>query len=116
MIAEPFAKVYAGALVNGRGQVTVQNEHSLSPLRCLDFFTPRFGWGYHAGASEELAIAILHDHFGYERAVVEQRVLRLYSAFADEIVAKFARAKRWSLPSGLVAKWVTQREGRATVT
>jgi hypothetical protein len=110
-----FAKIYSGALVSGRQEVTVQSDLSVAPLRCLDFFTPLFGWGYHGGAPEELAIAILHDHFGSDRAVVEQRVLRLYRAFADEIVAKFARDHRWSLPAGLVERWVVKREGRAIV-
>jgi hypothetical protein len=111
----PFAKIYSGELVNGWEEVTVRSDTSVSPLFCLDFFTPMFGWGYHGGAPEELAIAILHDYFGSARVAVGQRVLRLYRPFADEVVAKFARGHRWSLPSGLVERWIARHEALPTV-
>jgi uncharacterized protein DUF6166 len=111
MSVSSFEKIYSGALINGRREVSVQADINVLPLRCLDFFTPGFGWGYHGGAPDELAIAILHDYFGSRRAVVDQRVLGLYRAFADEIVSKFAYDRRWSLPAGLVGDWIGQREG-----
>jgi hypothetical protein len=110
MTDSPFEKVYSGSMVEGRREVTVQADVRLLPLPCLDFFTPAFGWGYHGGAPDELAIAILHDYFGSRRPVVESRVLKLYRAFADDIVSKFAYDRRWSLPAALVEKWVDQRE------
>lgn len=112
-MSDSFEKVYSGALVNGRREVSVQGDTSMLPLRCLDFFTPGFGWGYHGGAPDELAIAILHDYFGSRRPVVAERVLNLYRAFADEVVSKFAYDRRWSLTAGLVEDWVGQREKTA---
>jgi hypothetical protein len=106
----PLEKVYSGATINGETAVTVGSGANMRPLRCLDFFTPGFAWGYHGGAPDELAIAILHDHFGSSRLSVEQRVLALYRAFTDDIVSKFARDRRWSLASALVGKWIDQRE------
>ena len=107
MIASPtFAKIYAGRSLKGRKEVTVSMLDRTSPLRCLDFCTPTFAWGYHGGAPDELAIAILHDHLGSPNTVVERRVLALYRAFADEVVAKFSHSGSWSLPEGTVAKWL----------
>jgi hypothetical protein len=111
----PFEKVYSGALVDGRREVSVQGESSLLPLRCLDFFTPGFAWGFHGGGPDELAIAILHDHFGSRQPVVEGRVLGLYRVFTDDVVSKFAYDRAWSLPAGMVEKWVGQREEPAIV-
>lgn len=112
--ASSLTKIYAGALINGRRSVTVQNDQRTRPLVCHDFFTPDFAWGYHGGAPDELAIAILHDHFGSPRAVIGQRVLGLYRDFADEVVAKLARDRRWSLPAGFVPRWVHRREEAVT--
>jgi hypothetical protein len=110
MSAGSLAKTYSGKLVKGRKQVTVRSELATSPLRCRDFFTPSFAWGYHGGAPDNLAIAILEDHFGLTRAAVDARVIRLYSAFADEMVSNFGRDEAWSLSGKRVAKWVSERE------
>jgi hypothetical protein len=103
-------KVYSGKLVKGRREVRVRSEAGTAPLRCLDFCTPTFAWGYHGGASEELAIAILHEHLGSPDAMVGQRVLRLFRAFTDEIVANFDRDNAWSINENAVAKWIRDRE------
>ena len=79
------------------------------PLPCLDFCTPTFAWGYHGGAPEELAIAILHDHLGGTGTVVERRVLAHYRAFAHEIVARFSHNGPWTLSSESVTKWLAAR-------
>lgn len=112
----PFEKVYSGALIKGRREVVVTGDQGVSPLRCLDFFAPGFAWGFHGAAPDELAIAILHDYFGVRRPVVDERILGLYRAFAEDIVSKLATDRRWSLPAGLVAKWVDQRVNPALVT
>jgi hypothetical protein len=111
MIAsQAFSKVYTGRSVKGRKEVTVRDNDGSLPLRCLDFCTPTFAWGYHGGAPNELAIAILHDHLGSNSGCVEPRVLALYHAFAHEIVAKFAHGGAWTLPEDSVAKWVVAHE------
>jgi hypothetical protein len=112
MIASPASsnKVYTGRSVKGRKEVTVRDLETTVPLRCLDFCTPTFAWGYHGGAPDELAIAILADYFGSPSTVVERRVLALYRAFAHEVVAKFSHNGSWSLPSELVTKWIGSRE------
>ena len=109
------AKVYAGRFVAGRRVVVVRSPNGATPLRCLDFNTPTFAWGYHGGAPEELAIAILHDHIGSSSMMVEHRVLQLYRSFADEIVANFEYGGAWSMTEGTVAKWIATQERRAPV-
>jgi hypothetical protein len=52
------SKTYFGKFVKGRKQVVVRSDITTSPLRCRDFFTPSFAWGYHGGAPDNLAIAI----------------------------------------------------------
>ena len=111
--ARAASKVYAGRFVSGRRAVVVRSLEGNVPLRCLDFNTPTFAWGYHGGAPEELAIAILHDHLGSPSLTVENRVLQLYRSFADEIVANFEYAGAWSITEGVVAKWIAGRETRA---
>ena len=111
MIASPtFPKVYAGRSVKGRKEVTVREFETTQPLRCLDFCTPTFAWGYHGGAPDELAIAILADHFHSPSTVVERRVLALYRAFAHEVVAKFSHNGAWTLQGELVEKWIGTHE------
>ncbi len=110
------AKIYAGRFVAGRRHVVVRGIAGAAPLRCLDFNTPTFAWGYHGGASEELAIAILHDHLGSPSLMVESRVLALYRSFVDEIVANFAYDGAWSMTEGTVAKWIRVHEQRAEVS
>ena len=88
----------------------MREDETTLPLRCLDFCTPTFAWGYHGGAPDELAIAILHDHLGSSSTVVERRVLALYRAFAHEVIAKFSHGGSWTLSSELVAKWIGAHE------
>ena len=106
------AKIYAGRFVAGRRVVVVRQPSGSAPLRCLDFNTPTFAWGYHGGAPEELAIAILHDHIGSSSMIVENRVLQLYRSFVDEIVANFEYGGAWSITEGTVAKWIAAQERR----
>jgi len=110
IVAPTSSKLYAGRSVKGRREVTVRDFETSVPLRCLDFCTPTFAWGYHGGAPEELAIAILHDHLGCSSTVVERRVLLLYRAFAHEVVAKFSHSGSWTLSGDLVAKWIEAHE------
>ncbi|MBD5634439.1 MAG: hypothetical protein IAI49_08180 [Candidatus Eremiobacteraeota bacterium] len=77
-----------------------------APLRCLDFATPTFGWGFHGSASEELAIAILHDHFGSPGTAFESRVLRLYRSFTNDVIAGFENGEPFSLSESAVARWI----------
>ena len=111
-----FEKVYSGSLVSGRRVVVVNGGLGDSPLRCLDFFAPGFAWGFEGAASDELAIAILHDYFGVRRPVVDERILGLYRKFAEDVVSKFANDRRWSLPAGSVGKWIGLRENPVLVT
>ena len=107
MIAAQMSnKIYAGRSVKGRKKVTVRESEASVPLRCLDFCTPTFAWGYHGGAPDERAITILHDDFGCTSTVVDRRVLALYRAFAHEVVAKFSHGGSWTLSSGLISKWL----------
>jgi len=103
-------KVYSGKFIKGRREVRVQTDAGRVPLRCLDFSTPTFAWGYRSGATEELSIAILHDHFASPHTMVEQRVLRLFRAFTEEIVANFESESAWSMNENAVAKWIRNRE------
>jgi hypothetical protein len=103
-------KVYSGKVVAGRAKVVVQSELGLKPLRCLDFFGPSFSWGFHGGAADELAIAILHDHFGLTSTVVGSRIRGLYHAFVDEVVSKLSRARTWTLDRETVEQWVVRHE------
>ena len=108
-----LAKIYAGRFVAGRRVVVVRSATAgAAPLRCLDFNTPTFAWGYHGGAPEELAIAILQDHLSSSSMTVEQRVLSLYRPFVDQIVANFEYGGAWSITEGTVAKWIAAREQR----
>ncbi len=111
-MSQATEKTYSGSADKGRRTVTVDGGRGPKPLRCLDFFTPRFAWGYHAAGPSELAIAILHDHYGLRKPVFDERVLKLYDAFADEIVAKFARDRDWSLGTASVDDWLDQTEKR----
>jgi hypothetical protein len=104
------SKTYFGKFVKGRKQVVVRSDMTTSPLRCRDFFTPSFAWGYHGGAPDNLAIAILEDHFGLTGAAVDARVIRLFSAFTDEMVSNFGHDDAWSLTAGRIAKWVSKHE------
>ena len=104
------AKVYSGKIVGGRAKVVVRSALGLEPLRCLDFFGPSFSWGFHGGAADELAIAILHDHFGLDSTVVGSRIRGMYHAFVDEVVSKLSRARTWTLDEDAVAKWVVRHE------
>lgn len=110
MGAGVVAKTYSGKFVKGRKQVTVRSELTTSPLRCRDFFTPTFAWGYHGGAPDNLAIAILEDHFGLTDAAVDGRVMRLFSAFTDDMVSNFGHDDAWSLSGTRIAKWVSEYE------
>jgi hypothetical protein len=103
------AKRYAGKIVKGRRLVNVFGGPAPRPLRCLDFNTPTFGWGFHGGASDELAIAILSDHLGASNHVFDTRVLRLYRAFVDDVVSKFTHGGPWTLSDRSVAKWLSSR-------
>ncbi len=105
-----IVKVYSGKLVKGRREVRVRSDAGRVPLRCLDFCTPTFAWGYRSGATEELSIAILHDYFASPHTMVEQRVLRLYRAFTEEIVANFESESAWSINENAVGKWIRNRE------
>jgi hypothetical protein len=104
------SKTYFGRFVKGRKQVVVRCDMTTSPLRCRDFFTPSFAWGYHGGAPDNLAIAILEDFFGLTGGAVDARVIRLYSAFSDEMISNFGHDDAWSLTSGRVARWVSEHE------
>lgn len=50
-----------------------------------------FEWGFEGPAPEQLALAILADHFGDA-----ERALRFYEAIAREIVANFANEWVWT--------------------
>lgn len=108
--SSPFEKVYSGSLIDGRHEVFVTARNDALPLRCLNFFTTKFAWGFDGAAPEELAIAILHDHFSFRSTLFDERVLRLYRAFAKDVIAKFANDARWSLKEHLVTQWVDRRE------
>ncbi len=102
-----LSKRYAGKIVKGRRVVYVFGGPQPRPLRCLDYNTPTFGWGFHGGASDELAIAILSEHLGSVGQVFDTRVLRLYPAFVDDVVAKFTHGGPWTLSDRSVAKWLS---------
>jgi hypothetical protein len=105
-------KRYTGKVRNGRAEVKVKdtNEPGTSPLRCLDFATPTFGWGFHGTAPEELAIAILHDHFGSPGTAFEGRVLKLYRGFTNDVIAEFENGEPFSISESAIARWIgTQR-------
>ena len=104
-------KRYSGKVRNGKVEVKVKDSTVLgtSPLRCLDFATPAFGWGFHGSASEELAIAILHDHFGVKGTSFEGRVLKLYRSFTSDVIAQFENGEPFSLSEHAVARWITTK-------
>ena len=104
------AKIYSGKIVAGRAKVVVRSAFGLEPLRCLDFFGPSFSWGFHGGAADELAIAILHDHFGLDSTVVGSRIRGLYHAFVHDVVSKLSRARTWTLDRDTVEQWVVRHE------
>jgi hypothetical protein len=52
----------------------------------------------------------LHEHLGSPDTMVEQRVLRLFRAFTDEVIANFERESAWSINENAVAKWIRDRE------
>ncbi|MBD5605098.1 MAG: hypothetical protein IAI48_08425 [Candidatus Eremiobacteraeota bacterium] len=108
-------KKYSGKVRNGKAEVKVKDTAVLgtSSLRCLDFATPTFGWGFHGSASEELAIAILHDNFGSPGTSFEGRVLKLYRSFTAEVIAQFENGEPFSLSEHAVARWIGTRT-RAT--
>ncbi len=110
MATRTISKIYSGKIVKGRKQVSVRTELATAPLRCLDFFTPSFAWGYHGGAPDNLAISILQDHFGLPGTTVNQRVIRLFSAFSNDLVSNFGHDEAWSLTAGRIAKWVSDHE------
>jgi hypothetical protein len=101
------AKRYAGKVVRGRRLVNVFGDSGSRPLRCLDFNTPTFGWGFHGSAADELAIAILSEHFGASEHTFDTRVLRMYRAFVDDVVSKFSHGGAWTLSDRSVAKWIS---------
>lgn len=100
-------KRYAGKIVKGRRLVNVLGGPVPRPLRCLDFNTPTFGWGFHGSAADELAIAILSEHLGSAEQAFDTRVLRLYRAFVDDVVSKFTHGGPWTLSDRSVAKWLS---------
>jgi hypothetical protein len=102
-------KKYSGKVRNGKIEVKVKDGTASpsAPLRCLDFSTPTFGWGFHGTAPEELAIAILHDHFGSPGTSFESRVLKLYRRFANDVIAEFENGEPFSLSESAVTRWVT---------
>lgn len=110
MGAETYSKTYFGKLVKGRKHVMVRSDLATSPLRCVDFFTPTFAWGYHGGAPDNLAISILQDYFGLVGGSVDGRVIRLFSAFSNDMISNFGHDDAWSLTSGRIAKWVSEHE------
>jgi hypothetical protein len=110
MAARTVSKIYSGKLVKGRKQVSVRSDLTTAPLRCFDFFTPSFSWGYHGGAPDNLAISILQDYFGLPGPAVDARVKRLFSAFTDDLVSNFGHDDAWSLTAGRIAKWVSDHE------
>ena len=101
-------KRYYGKVRNGKIEVKVKDSSVVgsAPLRCLDFATPAFGWGYNGTASEELAIAILHDHFGSPGTSFEGRVLKLYRRFASDVIAQLENGEPFSLSEHAVARWI----------
>ena len=109
------SKTYVGKFLKGRKAVVVRADAATTELRCLDYFTPSFAWGYSGGAADELSIAILHDHLSATSTTFNERVLRLYRAFTEDVVSKFDHEKPWSLTEGIVARWVGARE-RAMVS
>ncbi len=109
-------KTYSGKIVKGRKVVKVSDAVSSGPLPCLDYFTPSFAWGYHGGACDELAIAILHDHFDASGTLFQERVLQLYRGFVDDVVSKFTRDGAWTLSDTSIARWIAAAEKRATVS
>ncbi len=102
-------KRYAGKIVRGRRFVNVLGGPVPRPLRCLDYNTPTFGWGFHGSAADELAIAILSEHLGAANHAFDTRVLRLYRAFVDDVVSKFTHGGPWTLSDRSVAKWLSSQ-------
>jgi hypothetical protein len=101
-------KRYSGKIRNGRAEVKVKDSNATAstPLRCLDFATPTFGWGFHGSAPEELAIAILHDHFGSPGTSFEGRVLKLYREFTSDVISQFENGEPFSISESAVARWI----------
>jgi hypothetical protein len=103
-------KTYSGTFSNGRHEVVVSDADVVRRLRCLDYFTPSFAWGFHGAAPDELAIAILHDHFNLKGGIVGQRVTHLYRSFGDDVVTKLRNDRSWSVDEEAVARWVREHE------
>jgi hypothetical protein len=102
-------KRYSGKVRNGKIEVKVKDTDAAgsASLRCLDFATPTFGWGFHGSAPEELAIAILHDHFGTPGTAFDGRVLKLYRRFTSDVIAGFENGEPFSLSGSAVARWLS---------
>ena len=64
-----------------------------------------FSWGYRGEGPAQLALAILADAIGND-----QRAVRLYQLFKNEVIAGLQPEQPWSLSHYAVVAWVRQAE------
>jgi hypothetical protein len=77
--------VYEGKRIAGGGVVTVDGK-PLDPRHDLRQFAPSFEWGYDGDGPHQLALALLADRAGPERALAR------YKLFCETVVAQLPEA------------------------
>lgn len=78
------------------------------PLKHLVLHSPDgFEWGYYGSGPADLALAILADVFGEDRAKAEL----YHQPFKEAFVAKFAK-ESWTLEEAVIVKWLLGQGAR----
>jgi hypothetical protein len=91
------------------GQLNDEMTDKLPDATWVRNFSPDgFEWGYAGSGPSQLALAILVD------AVGEDRALLLYQDFARAVVARLPR-HAWELSADDVREWVAEQEATLTV-
>lgn len=100
-------KTYAGVRLNERLGVSVTEDGGWpKPLRHYSRHSPDgFAWGYSGSGPSDLALAILTDAVGGERAET------CYTTFRDAHVARWS--DRWEITEAQVVDWVVAFESGA---
>ena len=85
---------------------TVTEARSLPPRTdVVDYRTSGFNWGYHGFGPSQLALAILVELIGVEKAKV------YHQAFKDEVISRLPQDKPWVLTEAKVWEALRRMDG-----